>query len=184
MRFKLCGRLVSLWAAAGLLLGVVAAMGQGNIRYEADDLQDVIVGEDLWEYRFYLSGFNFQANQGLSVFFNYQTYTKLAHPNQPSLDPVWNILVVQPDVLLTDPGFFDALATAGSPSFAVPFQVHFVWLGVGTPAEVPYYTYDSNFQILFQGTTSLVPEPGTWALITLGGAGWLVRRWSQRKQKR
>lgn len=159
-------------------------MGQGNIRYEADDLADVNVGEDLWRYSFYLSGFNFQANQGLSVFFNYQIYTKLSHPSQPSLDPVWNVLVVQPDVLLTDDGFFDALATSSSPSFAVPFLVEFVWLGGGTPGALPYYTYNSSFQILYQGTTSLVPEPGTWALLSLGGMGFLARRWCQSRWKR
>ena len=157
-----------------------SASGQGTIRYETNNLADVVLGEDLWEYSFFLSGFNFQTNQGFSVFLDHTRYAKLAHPNQSSLDPLWDLLVVQPDLSLAADGFLDALAKGNSPSLAIPFRLQFVWLG-GTeiPGDVPFYTYDlngPNFQILAGGMTSLAPEPQVWAFLGLGGLAWLVRR--------
>lgn len=176
------------WLAAFAVLAFffsfsIPAPAQGVIRYEAQNLTDETVGEDLWQYTFYLTGYNFQANQGLSIFFDYQKFMKLAHPNQSSLDPIWNVLVVQRDLSLSADGFFDALATANSPSLATPFLVNFVYLGGdGNPGDLPFYTYDPGFNVISSGVITTVPEPGTWALLGLGSAAWLVNRFGRRRQ--
>lgn len=156
--------------------------GQGTVRYEMEDLGDVVVGEDLWAYRFFLSGFDFQAGEGLSVFFDYQLYEQLAD-GSVGLDAKWDVLTIQPDGLLQADGFLDALATGSHPALSAPFVVEFVWLGGGgsTPGALPYYTYDPGFQVVSSGTTSLVPEPGVGALLGLGGGVW-VWCWRKRKQ--
>ena len=174
------GKGLLLLVVGACLLQPVRSFSQGLIRYEAEDLGDVVVGEDLWAYRFFVSGFTFGVDEGLSLFFDYQDYTKLAEASV-GLDPKWDVLVIQPDVLLTADGFFDALATAANPATVAPFVVEFVWLGgVGNePGDVPFYTYDANFAVMSSGVTSQVPEPQVWALAVLGGGLW----WGWRRRQ-
>jgi hypothetical protein len=169
-------------AIALLLAGSDSAFSQ-TIRYEVEDLGDIVLGEDLWRYRFFLSGFNFAEDQGLSIFFDYQNFSDLTLPSQPGLDPLWNLLVVQPDPLLFDDGFLDALAEGDSPSTVAPFTVDVVWLGQlgSTPGDLDYYTYDENFAVLTSGTVSQVPEPGVVTWLGLGAMLWAWRRITQKR---
>ena len=187
--FKKSRSPVSRFGAVIWLLLVLAMAGaptrafsQGTIRYELEDKVDGGSG-DLWEYRFYLSGFNFQADEGLSIFFDYQLYRNLVNTTSGSLDPKWDLLVVQPDLLLTDDGFLDAQAQSAAPSLVLPFVVNFIWLGGEElqPGDLPYYTYDPDFQLVSGGLTSTVPEPG---VLTLLGLGLVVLGWRWQTQKR
>ncbi len=149
-----------------LLLASVRVSGQGSLRYTAVDLPDGPTG-DLWEYSYFFSGFNLQTNQGFSVYFDYQFYRDLQNV-RPSGSPDWNLIAVQRDVLLQAPGYLDGLALVNAPAFQGPFQVAFVWLGVGIPGGQPFEIYDSNFQTLFTGS-SVVPEPRSVLLVLVGG---------------
>jgi len=146
------------------------------LQSQATDLSDVTPGVDLWEYTYSISGFDFQTNQGFSVFFDDQLYGNLQNP-RPSSSPDWSVITVQPDVILHDPGFLDALALTNSPSTVVPFQVDFVWLGQGVPGSQPFYIYDSTFTPISSGSSVIVPEPQTWLLASCGTlVVWLARR--------
>ena len=155
-----------LLALAILLLAPVKVVGQGSLHYTVVDLPDGPSG-DLWEYSYSFSGFNFQANQGFSVFFDATLFSDLQNP-RPSGNPQWSMIAVQRDVLLQQPGYLDGLALVNAPTFQGPFQVAFVWLGLGVPGGQPFEIYDSNFQTLFSGT-SVVPEPQSFLLAVAGG---------------
>jgi len=166
-----CGRvfLIFWFAIALLFISTPQVQAQGSVRYEAVDLADVDVGEDLWEYSYYFSGYDFGAGQGFSIYFEPQLYKSLQNP-RPSSSLDWNMIVVQPDVLLSAAGFLDGLALVNQPPTGAPFQVSFVWLGQGAPGEQPFEIYDVNFQTLSSGA-SVVPEPSA---LLLGGLGGLV----------
>jgi len=169
-------------AVAILLLVPAQAMGQGSLRYTVADLADNVPGDDLWEYSYFFSGFSFQTNQGFSVFFDSQLYRDLQNA-RPVGNPQWNMIAVQRDVVLNQPGYLDGQARVNGPAFQGPFQVAFVWLGVGVPGSQPFEIYDSNFQTLFSGT-SVVPEPQSFVLAIVGGLMLLGYRASRLRRSR
>jgi hypothetical protein len=156
--------LVALLASA-LAFSSATARGAA-ISYQATDLTDTTVGQDLWRYSFTIDGYVFQTGQGFSVFFDSPFYRNLQNP-QPSSSSEWSMLAVQPDLILQQPGFFDGQALVNSPSLANPFQVDFVWLGLGTPASQSFSIYDVNFSTLSSGST-VVPEPQALTFLSLG----------------
>lgn len=141
-----------------------------TIQYLATDLADTTPGQDLWRYDYTVGGFNFQQNQGFSVFFNHTLYTGLQNP-PPPVNADWNVLSVQPDVGLAQPGYYDAQAVNNMPSLSDPFTVNFVWLGQGAPDSQPFTIYDMNFATIASGQTVPVPEPQAF---WLGGVGLLL----------
>ena len=153
-------------ALMGLFFAPVRVLGQGSLRYTVTDLPDGSTG-DLWEYSYFFSGFTLQTNQGFSVYFDYQFYRDLQNV-RPGGSAEWSLIPVQRDVLLQAPGYLDGLARVNAPTFQGPFQVAFVWLGVGVPGGQPFEIYDSNFQTLFTGS-SVVPEPRSVLLVLVGG---------------
>lgn len=162
------GRAFSFFAVAVaiLLLGSPQLFGQGTLRYTLADLPDGPSG-DLWEYSYNFSGFNFQTNQGFSVYFDPTLYKDLQNV-RPSASADWNVIAVQRDVVLNQRGYLDGLALVNAPTFQGPFQVAFVWLGLGVPGAQTFDIYDSNFQTLFSGS-SVVPEPQSFLLAIVGG---------------
>lgn len=166
------------WLGIAVLLCALSGRSQ-QIFVNTTDLPDTVVGQDLWRYTYSLIGFNFQAGQGFSVFFNYQLYTNLSNP-QPAASPDWNAIAVQPDLILNQDGYYDALASINAPSLAGTFSVDVIWLGQGLPGtSQPFYTYDVNFQPLITGVTTegAVPEPGSIFLSFLGaGVLWAGAR--------
>src|ERR1043166_7622184 len=126
-----------LWLSLSLLvveaLFSTRAYSQAQISFEATDLQDTSPGEDLWRYRYVLSGIAFQVNQGFSVFFSDASYRNLQSAAGSS-GPDWDTLSIQPDNFLHDPGFYDAQALRDAPA-NVEHQVWFIWLGQGTPGS-------------------------------------------------
>lgn len=92
------------WLALALAVSSSPARG-ATISYQAADLTDTTVGQDLWRYSFAIDGFVFQTGQGFSVFFDSQLYRNLQNP-QPSSNSQWSMLAVQSDLILQQPGFF------------------------------------------------------------------------------
>jgi len=104
-----------------------------------------------------------------TIWFGHDAYGNLtlATLNPPAA--AWNELVIQPDPLLSDDGYYDALALAGG----IPvgggvsgFAVTFDWLESGTPGAQPFDIVDpQTLQPLFSGTTT--PEPAGLLLAAL-----------------
>ncbi len=144
-----------------------------SLMFQAVDLADVVVGQDLWEYDYALSGTGLLSGQGLTIFFDYQNYKLLQNPPPPVAG--WDLLSVQPDTLLTSAGFFDALSSNNVANLSgVNFSIKFVWMGTGTPGAQPFYFYDSTNigTPIFSGQTSSVPEPSVVLLGLCGLAAW------------
>ena len=172
----------------GLLLSGLSTRALATtIEYEAINLADVVPGQDLWQYNYYVSGRTFSANQDFTIFFDYVKYSQLQSP-PPAVSPDWNLLVLQPDLQLPDNGAYDALAVVNNPSTANVFHLTFVWLGAGTPGSQPF-TIDqldaqgNVLQVLETGNTiplQTTPEPGTW-LLCLAGLATLTFRMAKRR---
>lgn len=178
------------------ILAVVGILSPGGayaapiIQFEATDLaNDPLSGEDLWQYAFTVSGWDFEANQAFRIFFSADLYANLSAPTTANAD--WDILLPQPQPDLTnppgDPGEFNALSLTGSATIDSPFFVSFAWLGVtgAAPGVQPFLvTQYDEFGIapladLASGTTTSlqpVPEPSTLFLMTVAGAALAARR--------
>src|SRR5262245_36908825 len=122
-------------------LAAVAPFGPAratSITFEVTDLPDVNPGEDLWRYAYPLdaAGTPFSAGvTGFAITFDETLYSVLSAASASS---DWDILVLQPDLGIPDPGLYDGLALVDSPDTGTPFEVDFVWLGSGTPGSQPF----------------------------------------------
>lgn len=140
------------------------------------------LGADMWRYTYTLDN-----TAGAVAFDEFTVYFDL--PNVSALvgftSPAgWDSLIVQPDPNLPDAGFFDALHLAGpvAPGSTVAgFSVDFSYASGQTPGAQRFELVSSaSSQTVFSGITSVVPEPGSYALMLagLGGlAGWQRARW-------
>lgn len=158
------------------------------ISFEAADLADITAGEDLWRYRFLVSEFTFPENVAFEILFDPALYRDLDDP-PASVNADWDILSVQPDPGVPDPGRYSALALMGGASLADSFTLGFVWLGApGTMPgaqtfEINEFDAQANFiRTLEVGRTTpvapieAVPEPGSLILTVTGLAVLACRR--------
>jgi hypothetical protein len=153
--------------------GLAGPAGALVIGYEAIDTPDA--GPlDRWIYRYTVSDGSFSRGEGFSVLFDAKLYLALGSP-PPPVNADWDAIVLQPDPLLPDAGRYDAQALIDVPRLEDAFEVSFAWLGTGTPGRQRFERYDRDFHTVASGETTLIPEPGTFAL--LGGAllGLLAR---------
>jgi hypothetical protein len=169
-----------------LVLGAVGSTANAApiIEFVATDLADVVPGEDLWQYEYFVSGWLFQPNQGFSVYFDQGLYTNLQSP--PSfVNADWDPISIQPDPVLTSDGFYDALALVPNASLASAFMLNFAWLGgpAATPGSQAFtlneFDAAGNLSFLFAGQTiprAAVPEPSTLLLMSSVAALALLRR--------
>lgn len=177
------GRWGALVAGLLLLLGLAhpGTAGAITITYVATDLTDTTPGDDLWLYEYLVGGHAFAADTGFTIYFDGDYYDDLA-----VVAPVpsgFDLLVAQPDPSLPADGFFDALALTGPSTPSEPFRVSFVWSGTGQPGAQPWELYSLNAQggidITEQGRTgsgTVVPEPGSFALLAAGLIGVVAVR--------
>ncbi|MBC7957405.1 MAG: hypothetical protein H7Y33_16245 [Cytophagales bacterium] len=119
------------------------------------------LGGNVWRYDYTLS------NTGPAVSFDEFT----VYFDQPGIAGItaaatpagWSSIVVQPDPILPDAGFFDALSLAGSvPAGGVisGFSVAFSYLAGLTPGTQRFDLVTSEpFQTVFSGITSAAPSP-------------------------
>lgn len=151
---------------AGLAL-VAAVLGSSpsratTVTYRAIDLPDTAPGEDLWEYRYAASGFDFDEGFGFSIFFNFLHYAQL-ESSPAAVHPDWDIITLQPDPNLPDDGVYDALALVDNASVSHEFHVRFEWLGGGfaSPPSQAFVIYEPGFGTIETGFTlfTFVPEP-------------------------
>jgi len=169
--------------ATATFAGAARPAGAGVIEYEARDLPDVLAGQDLWEYEYFLSGFVFGLNEGFTIYASDTLYRELVIPAAPGAD--WDAVAFEPDVVLGSAGGYDALAQVPAPSLVGPFVLNFVWLGAARgPGSQPYEIYALDPQgaltVIDEGRTvsRSVPEPAVLGLMGLAGvaAARFVRR--------
>ena len=156
-----------------------------RIAYLATDLADVVPGQDLWQYAYFVSDVDFAADQGFSIHFDPELFADLQDP-APTVNADWDPVTFQPDPALNSPGLFDALALVSSASLGDPFVVDFAWLGgaLQTPGSqfftINQFDASGALTVLETGNTvpisHPVPEPATILLVALGGAAaWRSR---------
>jgi hypothetical protein len=139
-----CSRILIPNAAATLVISRVTS-----------NLPDIIVGEDLWSAAFSLSGDIPTLDQGFTVYFDASTYRNLTGSFAAAAND-WDVLLIQPDDILTAPGFLDALSLVVQPSFKGAFTVNFQFLGNGTPGAQSFEVYSlaNGFTIVESGSVS------------------------------
>jgi hypothetical protein len=178
---------LNLLGAVALLAGTLPSAALATtIRYQATDLADVVAGEDLWEYRYQVSGFASPA-YGFDIFFPVDDGFLYGDLQASTAHRDWDVLLIQPDPLLPDDGRYDAVASVANPSLADFFTVQFLWRKVGTtPDSQRFEIFDNGLAVLQTGWTipldQTVPEPGTLGLAAVG-AGGLLAGWRRRRSR-
>jgi hypothetical protein len=177
-------------AAACTVLCAPATSYAAIISFEAIDLDDLLAGEDLWSYRYVLSGDPLQADQGFAIFFDHTQYSSLQAATGPAS---WDVLLLQPDLNLPSNGVFDAL-NLGDGVAGGPFTVNFIWNGGGAlPGAQLFEVYSLDGEGLYTPLESSmtiaatppagVPEPATLAIVSVGllaGTGWRRFRFARK----
>jgi len=166
------------WRLLALTTWLLGTQAQAvSIQYEAGDLPDTVVGQDLWRYVYHLTG-SFPAFTGFNVLFDPTRYGSLEDP-PAAPNAEWTVLTSQPIPSLPADGQYTAIAQQDNASLADPFAVSFVWLGTGTPGSQPFELLDDSFNVIANGFTApfgtpAIPEPGSLLLVAgaLGLLGW------------
>jgi MYXO-CTERM domain-containing protein len=158
-------------AAAALALTAVTAWADSplpvTVSYDAAP-----AGAGPWQYTYTVENTSLgQPVSEFTIWFAHDAYRNLAlaTPNPPA--SAWNELVIQPDPLLSDAGYYDALSLLGGipeGGLVSGFAVTFDWLGPGTPGAQPFDIIDPvTYRPIYSGTT--VPEPAGLLLLALAG---------------
>ena len=156
------------WSALYLFVfGPLIPQVSHALRIDADfvNLADTVQGQDLWQENFHLSLGSFATNEGFTIYFAPILFTDISAPLAP-IPAGWDVLSVQPDMVLSAPGFLDGLASVNNPILSQPFSVNFVWHGAGTPLtriqQFETYTLNGGFAITGSGqaVVSVIPEIG------------------------
>jgi len=171
---RIGGMFRALVASVVLLGGAAQAV---TIKYQANDLSDLVAGQDRWSYAYQLSG-SFGFFEGVNLLYPAANYADLDLTVPP--DPGdWSSLLTQPDPVFPADGLLGISAMALLSPIDVPFTLEFTWLGSGSPGEQSFEVLDDSFNVVAVGRTTLpaqtgLPEPGSLLLIgvALGLLSW------------
>lgn len=154
-------------------------VGAATIRYDAIDIADLNLGEDLWEYSYSVSDHSFSASTGFTIYFDVGLYDLLEpYPTAPNAD--WDVITWNPDHSLPDDGAYDANALIDDASLSDFFTVSFVWLGGESgPGSQFFEIYDGlSWNVLEDdfttAATAPIPEPATAILLVIGLLSYLL----------
>jgi hypothetical protein len=144
-----------------------------QIQYETADL-----GAGRWQYSYDVSNTSLTGMiEEFTIWFDFDLYDNLfiETPDPPASD--WDEIVVQPEPVFSDNGYYDALALAGIGinlgETVSEFTVSFAWLGVGEPGPQLFEIIEpDSFETLDSGWT--IPEPSTLLMLGLGAV--ILRR--------
>lgn len=156
----------------------LTATGSGvpktEIRYQTSDL-----GSGQWQYTYEVTNISLtEPIEEFTIWFDYGLYKNLAiqTPDPPAGN--WSEIVLQPEPILKDDGYYDALTLdvgIGVGQTVSGFSVSFDWLGASEPGRQFYEIIDPiTFETLDSGYT--VPEPATILLFGLGSLALKIRR--------
>ena len=175
MRIRLALGIVAGACSALLALGGARA---ASIHFTATDLEDSTPGEDLWEYAYSLEPGATVFSAGVTGFAIAFDETRYAALQAVSSGLDWDVLTLQPEPALPDPGLYDALPWFDAPDTSAPFVVDFVWLGPGAPGSQPFQVYALSYPYYGEPVTIesgvTVPEPAL-CLLALAAALPLAR---------
>ena len=148
------------------------------------------IGGDAWEYAYEVANESFGVGiDSFTIFFDEDSFADLAIVASP---PDWDSIVIQPDLILPDAGFFDSLALADPIALGSTlggFAASFRFLGTGAPGSQLFTINDADFNPIFSGSTILridgepppppvgVPEPPTLGLLAIAFLGLAVAHW-------
>jgi hypothetical protein len=163
-------------AALGVLICAIAAAPSRAAIIEYDVTN--VIGST-WRYEYFVTNDTLPTPiNELTIWFDLGLMADLSNASAPA---GWDSLVIQPDPLLPDDGFYDVLALGAGIGLGETlggFFVEFSWLGAGTPGSQLFDVVDANtFDILESGMTVLrerdpgpvdVPEPGSAGLLLAG----------------
>jgi len=143
-----------------------------KICYEAAEL-----GSGRWQYTYEVTNISLTpAIEEFTIWFDFGSFDNLS---VDTLDPPagnWDEIVIQPEPVLNDDGYYDALVLGvgiGIGESVSGFSVSFDWLGSGEPGSQFYEIINPDtFETLDSGWT--IPEPAT--LLLLGISGIVLRR--------
>jgi hypothetical protein len=159
-----------------MLLVPLSARATPSIGYLVEPL-----GGNQYKYTFVPFDFDFNTGYdffGFAVYFDPMHYTSLVS-SLPLFDPDnaggWDIFLQQPDAITPEDGFYEAFVDSGyiPPDFTVEHMVTFNYVGAGTPGSIPYEIFalplgeEPEFE-LYEGMTTLIPEPSTLLLFGVG----------------
>jgi hypothetical protein len=171
---------------------VFLVAGGGSARAATIEFDAIDLGAGLWQYDYFVSGVSFAADEGFATFFDVNLYSDLVPIDLPlAVASDWDILVLQPDLVLPDDGIYDALALVNSASLEYPFSVIFSWLGAAgtSPGIQPFEIYrldgEGQMDLLETGFTvprSAVPEPALGLLLLLAAGARGVRHVRARRR--
>lgn len=143
-----------------------------EIRYETNE-----VGSGRWEYIYKVANVSLPVLiEEFTIWFDYGKYENLSVETPDPPAGSWDEIVLQPEPVLEDDGYYDALALSsgiGIGESVSGFAVSFDWLGTGQPGSQYYeIVHPVTFVTIDYGYT--VPEPTT--LFLLGFGGLVLRR--------
>ncbi len=173
MRSKVVGGVVF------LCLFATSVFGDPNtqIRYQTTDL-----GSGRWQYTYDVCNISLTpVIEEFTIWFDYDSFDSLTIETPDPPAGGWDELAIQPEPVLQDDGYYDALALSagiGEGETVSGFAVSFGWLGVGEPGSQFYEIIDPiDFHTIESGYT--VPEPAT--LLVFGLGGMILRKRTGRK---
>jgi len=160
------------WIVFPLWLLIAPQLWATTVTYDAMN-----IAGNTWQYTYNVTNDTLGQDIGeFTIFFDVNLYQNLTS----AIAPVdWDPLVIQPDPVLPDDGFYDALAlVAGLPSgnSLTGFSVVFDFLGAGTPGDQTFSVIDPiTFATLDSGFTqaTAVPVPAAFWLFGSGLLGLL-----------
>ncbi|MFH1420204.1 MAG: PEP-CTERM sorting domain-containing protein [Planctomycetota bacterium] len=169
----------TLWLTlAGVWLSAFGRVCQADeivsITYELSDL-----GAGKWEFRYDVTNHALVATiEEFTIWFEFGSMSNLAitTPDPPANG--WDELVVQPEPLISEDGFYDTLTLGDAIMVGETvggFSVSFDWIGPGIPGPQTFDIVDPiSFATLHTGQT--VPEPGTALLFSMAILAIYARR--------
>jgi hypothetical protein len=156
---------LSLKALIFLTTSLWCAIGEATtIKYQATN-----VSGSTWTYEYSVGNDSLgSAIEEFTIFFDLSLYQNLSVSGSPA---DWDSIVVQPDLLLPDDGYLDALALAsgiGVGASQSGYAVQFEYLGTGQPGAQPFDIVDPTTLVTIEtGTTEVVPVPAAvWLLLS------------------
>jgi len=162
-----------------LFTSAVFAIPITKIQYETADL-----GSGRWQYNYEVINISLTgAIEEFTIWFDFDLYDNLTIETTDPPGGDWDEIVIQPEPVLNDDGYYDALSLyigIGIGESVSGFSVSFDWLGSGEPGTQFYEIIDPDtFETIDCGYT--VPEPATLLLLSLGGL--TLSRMKQRERK-